>query len=279
MPDKKFAAAISSPPYADGARQEGADHHPERMEGTAHAPARYDLAVSSPPFRHTEGGVRITATEGPLADPRLFDRHGATNSNPAMEGYGKSDGQLANMRAAGFEAAVSSPPFADGTAGRGQDALTLSKGLGGDYDERLDYEKRGFLMGKEEYAKYAATCNLGSFRNTTDDFWTAARAIVEQVYAVLAPGGHACWVVKDFVRNKQIVPFSDQWRQLCEAAGFVTLHEHHAWVVEQRGTQLAHDGADKDMSVSRKSFFRRLAEKKGSPEINWETVLCMVKAP
>jgi len=56
----------------------------------------------------------------------------------------------------------------------------------------------------------------------------AARAIVEQVYLALAPGGHAVWVVKNYVKNKQIVPFSDQWRALCEAVGFVTLHEHHA---------------------------------------------------
>jgi hypothetical protein len=28
---------------------------------------------------------------------------------------------------------------------------------------------------------------------------------------------------------------------------------------------------------SRKSFFRRLTEKKGNPEINWEDVICMRK--
>jgi hypothetical protein len=27
----------------------------------------------------------------------------------------------------------------------------------------------------------------------------------------------------------------------------------------------------------KKSFFRRLAEKKGSPKIDWETIVCLVK--
>lgn len=57
----------------------------------------------------------------------------------------------------------------------------------------------------------------------------------------------------------------------------MTLHEHHAWVVEDHGMQFTLDGDAHARRVERKSFFRRLAEKKGSPRIDWETVLCMVK--
>jgi hypothetical protein len=47
--------------------------------------------------------------------------------------------------------------------------------------------------------------------------------------------------------------------------------------VEDNGTQLALIGEDVDSIKERESFFRRLAEKKGSPRIDWESVLCMRK--
>lgn len=117
--------------------------------------------------------------------------------------------------------------------------------------------------------------NLGNARG--DDFWSAARLVIEQTYAVLMSGGIAVWVVKDFVRNKQRVPFCDQWQQLCEAVGFETVEIARAWLVEDGGMQLAIDGNHKRKTRSRKSFFRRLAESKGSPRIDYEQVLFMVK--
>jgi hypothetical protein len=110
-----------------------------------------------------------------------------------------------------------------------------------------------------------------------DDFWSAARQIVEQVYQVLAPGGHAVWVLKDFVKGGKRVPFCGQWRQLCEAAGFETLHEHHAMLVRHKGTSLTLEGKRVEHITESKSFFRRLAEKKGSPRIDYEVVLCTEK--
>jgi len=112
----------------------------------------------------------------------------------------------------------------------------------------------------------------------SDNFWLAARVIVEQTYAILRPGAHAVWVVKSFIRSGAIVDFPDQWWQLCEACGFVTLHEHHALLVRDDGTQLAMDGNHKSHRKKRVSFFRRLYEQK-RPDlaIDWETVFCMVK--
>ena len=110
-----------------------------------------------------------------------------------------------------------------------------------------------------------------------DTFWGAARKIVEQVYFSLKPGGHAAWIVKSYVKAGQIVDFHDQWRQLCESVGFVTVHEHRAYVVEEHNPRYNLDGELVVDVKERKSFFRRLLEKKGSPRIDWETVWCMVK--
>jgi len=128
----------------------------------------------------------------------------------------------------------------------------------------------------ETVRPYGATD--GQIGETTgDDFWLAARQIVEQVYMALEPGGHACWVCKDFVKNKERVSFTDQWRQLCEAVGFVTVHEHRALLVRRLGKSQTLEGGTVEHTKESKSFFRRLAEKKGSPRIDWETVWCMEK--
>jgi len=127
------------------------------------------------------------------------------------------------------------------------------------------------------YGDYGST--PGNIGNTTGgDFWTAARQIVDQVYQVLAPGAHSVWIVKSFVKDKQLVDFPAQWQALCEAAGFATVHVHRAWLIEDRGTQYTLDGGAVNHRVKRASFFRRLAEAKGSPPIDYEVVLCMEKA-
>jgi hypothetical protein len=57
----------------------------------------------------------------------------------------------------------------------------------------------------------------------------------------------------------------------------VTLHEHHASLVRNQRAQHTLEGGLVVTQSESKSFFRRLAEKKGSPRIDWETVYCMVK--
>jgi len=105
-------------------------------------------------------------------------------------------------------------------------------------------------------------------------FWSAARAILLQCHAVLAPGGVAIWVLKAFVRDKAIVDFPGQWRSLCESCGFETVEVIRAWLVEDRGAQFALDGELVDKKIKRASFFRRLHEKKYPHlAINWEIVL------
>lgn len=214
------------------------------------------LAVSSPPFAQQQTG-------GGLAKPDavyIGDGH-RFGANHGYQNQGTTPGNLASMT-------VSSPPYRGGGHHNG-----IFDTWGGEISEGdggcADWAKRGIDYGR-------ASGQMEQMGND-DTFWTAARTIVEQTYQVLKPGGHAVFVVKAFVRNKARVDFPGQWRQLCEAVGFVTLHEHRAWLVEERGTQIDLFGNHHTKTVERKSFFRRLAESKGSPRIDWETVYCMVK--
>ena len=111
-----------------------------------------------------------------------------------------------------------------------------------------------------------------------NDFWSAALQVGSQTVALLSPGAHAIWVTKDYVRHGAIVPFTRQWAALCEQAGFVWLHHHQAMLVEDHGTELSLFGEPVTRRTERKSFFRRLHEKK-RPDlaIHYESVLCFVK--
>ena len=270
--------AVSSPPYADSVNTsscgidwdkagrpdrvgtntlgiQGANGHAMHYGATpgqlgAMKAKGFDAAVSSPPF--TDQFSSHDNFIAPHDSTRLMDTDKLA--------YGATPGQLGAMKAKGFDAAVSSPPFIQGKSGG--DAPMENNG--GDVHRWTD-ESYGTTDGQLANEK-------------DDDFWQAARQIVEQVYLALTPGGHAVWVVKDFVKNKQRVPFCNQWRELCESVGFITIHEHHASLVKHRGTSHTLFGGEVEHVTSSKSFFRRLAEKKGSPPIDWEVVFCMEKA-
>ena len=110
-----------------------------------------------------------------------------------------------------------------------------------------------------------------------DTFWEASKLIIQQCHTILRPGGMAIWICKDFVRKGKRVPFSDQWQALCEAQGFRLACRHRAMMVAHHGEQDGLFGEATQVSTSRKSFFRRLAEAKGSPPIDFEDVICLQK--
>lgn len=226
-----------------------------------------DGIVASPPFIQTSGGTNVTSETGPLSDASLIARHSA--GNQAQAAYGSETGQLQNMREGDVEAIISSPPYEGTGVSHGLGIDKSAWGTGRDLSTRR-------ITGAGDTNYSSDENNLGN--HLGDSFWSASLQIVSQCYALLAPGGVAVWVCKDYVRNKKRVPFSDQWHMLCEKVGFTTLTEVHAWVIEDNGTQLAFgDTEDKRHTKDRKSFFRRLAEKKGSPRIDWETVWIMRK--
>ena len=276
MPEGEYQAAVSSPPFGAA---ETRDQSPYQggfvgdMMGRAYTQSRqgetdgnlggmetkvqdFEAVVSSPPFEDAVGSDDPDKRGGLYRDPK---RRGDVNLTAT---YGDTDGQLGAMRG-GFEGAVSSPPYEASRT---------------DTEFQRQAANPEVNLSMPESTKGYGDSGIGRERTqaSIDTFWSAARTIVEQVYAVLAPGAHAVWITKRFVRDGEIVDFPGQWRQLCEAVGFVTLHEHHAMLGEDNGTQLGFF-EDEHLVTERKSFFRRLAESKGSPPIDWETVWCMEK--
>lgn len=216
-------------------------------------PGSLDLACSSPPYadgcRHTGG-----------ADPQPHHIEGGTIHHVH---YGESAANLGNIAPGQVEAcvdlSVSSPPYGDQQVGTGEDGRVGWRGY------------TDFGGGLPSAAAQLAAMPM------TDTFWSAARQIVVEVFALLKPGGHAVWVTKNYIRDGAEVPFTDDWIRLCTRVGFVLLHHHHASLVETHGTQQGLFGGETVQETRRESFFRRLARKKTGVGIHYESVLCMVK--
>jgi hypothetical protein len=219
-----------------------------------------DCAMSSPPYAESKVRGGDTIAMVPIG---VRWQHGDRIADDGTEhGYGADPANLGNLPPGSFELAISSPLY------------------GADVDRTRPHENKASdgAGGFRNFYSYDPA-NVGNPQGAhgLDTFWSAAREIVAQLFAVLRPGGTAIWVVKSYVRDGQLVDFPHRWQALCDACGFVTLHEHHALLTTHHGTQMDLLGADVEHKTKRISFFRRLHEAKGGPVIDYETVLCMRK--
>jgi len=304
---EKSACVVSSPPYNPPMSQ---DHSGRGGGDRGHTPSekgafcRYgntegqlegmkmgdvEAVIGSPPFGAGETRDRTPVSPGNVAD--------CIKRSYTQDKQGTTPGNLATM-----DACIGSPPYEAGCAHTGGDDKHPDRMDGGEYhgvgyqavvssppysNSAINPGNVGNRVKKEVWKKgkrlaahkdgYGSTeGQLGAEKAET--FWGAAKTIVEQVYDILVPGGHCIWVTKRFVRDKQIVEFSEQWAALCQSVGFELVHWHKAWLIEDRGAQYDLFGELQEKTVKRMSFFRRLYEAK-YPEnaIDWEDVICFVK--
>lgn len=276
--DEGLDMAVTSPPYAAiSAGAGGLNHLPAKDEsqqgGRAADSASQDTdqrygTSEGQLARYKDEGLDAALSSPPYSAARIGNESGAEQVGHDAN-YGSEDGQLGGLKDEGFEASVTSPPY-EGSMTAGGHLVWENQGQVGAHKES---------KGKEEiYGTHPS--QLGNESGET--FWSAAKQIVNETYRALKPGAHAFWVVKAFVRNKQIVDFPDQWRRLCEAVGFETVTIIRAWQVEDNGTQLAIGGEVKGKAKrlvkSKKSFFRRLHESKfPDTKIDYEIVLVQRK--
>lgn len=234
--------------------------------------------VCSPPYHGMEVPASVLQPGG---------RQGARSSyraqgSDAEDRYGSTPGQLGAMKAGDVQAVVSQQvdnriPSAMSVVSSPPYANHIGIGNGIDYSKAVDpTTSRIGSAGRDALGgPYGETAGqIGGA--TGETFWHAARDIVTECHAILRRGISA-WVVKDFVRNKARVPFCDDWCKLLEACGFTVVERIHAMLVkETRHPDLFGGGHLK--RTERKSLFRRLAEKNGSPAIDFEEIVIARKA-
>jgi len=111
-----------------------------------------------------------------------------------------------------------------------------------------------------------------------EDYWSACSSIYQQLYDLFSPNSYLAIIVKPFVRNKTLVDLPAMTLDLLVQIGFSPV----TWfdmMLTGRGKQLSMMPEQvPDYEWKRASFFRRLAESKGSPKIDAEVTLVVRKA-
>lgn len=265
MKEGDFTAVIGSPPYAeshitayatgrigdnedspwkqtkgDNYNRDNSGNLGNMKEGTPPA-----AIVGSPAYGDSVSG----RGEGPGAR-HDFTHHSGENATKksSSNGYGRTEGNLGNLAAV-----VSSPPFANTEPQR---------------DDNFVY-KDGSLIGTTGKHYGITEGNIGN--ETGETFWKAAQTILAQCFQILAPGGVAVWVSGDFVRDGKRVEFGKQWLALCEAVGFVGLEHITAWKTEPGPVQSGIFD-DRDLTIDRVSFFRRLSINRAMAAEHWTVI-------
>jgi DNA modification methylase len=235
--------------------------------GVKHCPKhcdieKADLVVSSPPY---EGSMNSTDTE---FIKKHLDDTGRDYRKPGHQSligkFGSSNGQLGNMKEGDIDLCVSSPPYAESFDKYGKGDKT-EQGI----QRPPSYGDTPGQLASMYYFEHGRSRGIKG--ESGDTFWSASKEIVQGCYDLLKPGGRAIWVCKDYIKNKKRVPFSDRWQTLCESVGFRLVCRHKAMLIKESKGFFHTDKKE------RKSFFRRLAESKGSPPIDWEDIICMEK--
>ena len=257
-------------------------------------PGKVDMVVSSPPYAESlsseKDGIDWSKThreDGSIRDRTKEGAYKKRGSGHDPLQYSKSKENLGNLKSGDVDCVISSPPwenqegsmqskkFKDPQKSAEMVSDRNARGITGGHYATPAARKRA--MDKANQQHYGnSEGQLGQDKG--DTFWQAAKTIVEQCHQILKPSGHAIWVVKSFVRKGKIVDFPGDWQRLCESVGFKTVCIHHAMLVKETSHKTLF-GHTETKRKERKSFFRRLAESKGSPRIDFEVVLCMNKRP
>ena len=108
--------------------------------------------------------------------------------------------------------------------------------------------------------------------DSAETYWQAVAQVYAQCRLALKPGGCLVVVVKDYVKAGKRVPLCDDTARLLESLGFDVFERTRAWLVKHDEYPSLFGGVVR-RKKERKSFFRRLAEKKGSPPIDYEEVI------
>lgn len=223
--------------------------------------------------RLKEGSIDSCITSPPFSAPNMQPCIGqgvrkdlvATGKSPENN-YGTTEGQITTLKPGVVDSIVTSPPY-EGTHVGAEDNPYANTG-----GKSMGEARNGHLVKSGNYA--GSTSQIGNYKGET--YWQAMALVYASCYTSMKPGGIFACVVKNYVARKQIVPLCDDTLLLLQHVGFVPLERIHAMLVKETLVNGFNGEVFTDRK-ERKSFFRRLAEKKGSPRIDFEEVLFVRK--
>ena len=285
------AGIVTSPPYADsestragGPRTSHPDGRSRAMEGVHGYADQTSGQIGALPAGDLNGIV----TSPPYAEGighRMKDGGAASQAHPERVAMQKrytdsmaSEGNIADLPTGKpVDGIVTSPPYEDtpispqGADGDSQSWNKAYREFSRSGDHKSFQREMTKKSGKAGYGK--SDGQIG--QDSGETYWQAMESVYRECWKVLRPGGILVIVVKDYVKKKVRVPLCDQTLSLLQHVGFTPTERIRAMLVKER-VEVTLFGEVKS-KVERKSFFRRLAEKKGAPRIDWEEVLVVKK--
>lgn len=275
-PGRKWTGAAPDPvgqrTYQGRAANRSKDNIETLKEGTVEA------VVSSPPWEDEVAGgcpgsrLKAPPTSGKGHSASLGARERQAQRDEQRV-YGESPGQIGKLSGGKLDAICSSPPYeaTDRNSLRKNKSLErkaeLLKAAGHDPAKWLG-QRRCTEMRSNGYGE-----SMGQIGETKGEtYWQAMHLVYRACFRAIKPNGVIVLVVKDYVSQKKRVPLCDDTIRLLEHIGFTVIERIHAMLVNETKHNDFFAG-ETVTKKERKSFFRRLAEKKGSPPIDFEEVI------
>jgi len=211
---------------------------------------------TSPPF--SEPGSQPSGNM-PSRPVRSKIREMGLERKPGQE-YGNHPSNIGNLKAGDVGAVVTSPPWEDSIG-------TKDEAFWDDHNDR----QRNWRGATRQTADYGSSQGqIGQEQGQS--YWEACRDVYAECHKILKPGGVIVIVVKSYVKGGKRVPLPMQTLKLLIHLGFEPLERIKASLVKETVTPGLFGEITK--TVERKSFFRRLHEKKRPDlKIDFEEIL------
>ena len=209
-----------------------------------------DAVCTSPPYAES-----LQRPNG--IDTEKIKKPGGPGSQTRNEtNYSTNPANIGNLKAGDVGAVVTSPPWVDQEPSHAQ---------GSKFVAEKTVKGRAFVDAEYGHSKGQIGQEQGQ------SYWEAVRDVYAECYKILKPGGVIVVVLKSYIKQGRRVPLPMQTLKLLIHLGFEPLERIKAMLVKETVTPGLFGDVRK--FKERKSFFRRLAEKKGSPRIDQEEVL------
>jgi DNA modification methylase len=206
-------------------------------------------AITSPPYAAIATGAGGLNIKPPKHPGQQSGRSPHSPSQSADQHYGAG--------------AITSPPYVSG-------------GHHTDVFDAWNVNSRGQKIEKETAGYGKSSAQIGRLKET--GYMGAMLDVYRGIHRALHDGGVFAVVVKDYVKNGRRIPLCNQTWELLHIAGFNGIERIHALLVQHYSHHDLFEGEVKSKR-ERKSFFRRMSERKGSPAIDYEEILFVRKTP